>query len=814
MVTDAIPDAELQATEYSQEPSLLLTPDPLAGLGKANRTLLDNGVAEWNGTVIQPQPFTISDSWNRLSVTEPLHDDTERRIMEKGVTKSTKRNLMEQVYSMARSQSYVLMLFVMMAWSLLYHSWLTFVLMIVSCVVWMYPNSQGFCLKISPYIAIYAQALVLVQFLYGLDLTQAELPDEKPVFLRQIGFEKSRHSPPWRPILLKFVFTVLFWVTVKQRTIEARRNKEEHRKDVEQSVAVVDNQHEGRPPLQTAVTLSSSTVSYLRQLITKYWVVVNLCLLLAISLQNPVVIYRIIYMAFFQVFVNCFQAFFHNQSRLATMLGKYHKKHTGIFSVLKGAVSPRGDARKRVFAGKSDSSLKNDIKIRVEEPEEERNFPRVKEYMEKIGERCRSFADYHCLIVNYAWRFTEIHIDKAIAFTMLHICVQEISAMNIPYIIYIAVTLPRPKYTKKMSFIAGVWTSFVIVLKMIYQMEFIKEENLSVFCEDVYGVNGTVHAPAWVGLHKTTQVFTYSMNYILLTILLAFRSIVELRQSLHRYEHGEITPIRGILFNDITRKDADVDLCCCLKYLINFFFYRFGLEVCLMTAVVTIGLRSDMISVIYGAFLLVTLALTREKLARIWPYMTAGLTGSFVWQYILCVGIPKAFCQVYPWTNWDHNMIEWLFLPDFIIPPNPIKLYADFFLLLFVSLQLRVFHIEANERDYVGGSNESVVDRGRGHGRKALLKVKADEKVEVNNAGVPDFIGKSHTLLDRLKRIVFVYLYWLTLSMVFVAGTSRVTLFAFGYVVGCFIFLWVGNSLFLRPIRLALALLVVVDCAN
>lgn len=68
-------------------------------------------------------------------------------------------------------------------------------------------------------------------------------------------------------------------------------------------------------------------------------------------------------------------------------------------------------------------------------------------------------------------------------------------------------------------------------------------------------------------------------DYILLTILFAFRSIVELRQSLYRYEHGDLTPIRGVLFNNITRKDADIDMCNCLKYFANFFFYRFGLEV-------------------------------------------------------------------------------------------------------------------------------------------------------------------------------------------------------------------------------------------
>ena len=49
---------------------------------------------------------------------------------------------------------------------------------------------------------------------------------------------------------------------------------------------------------------------WLRTIIAKYWVAINLSLLLFISIRNPVVAYRVIYMSFFLMFVNTFQVNF------------------------------------------------------------------------------------------------------------------------------------------------------------------------------------------------------------------------------------------------------------------------------------------------------------------------------------------------------------------------------------------------------------------------------------------------------------------------------------------------------------------------
>lgn len=52
--------------------------------------------------------------------------------------------------------------------------------------------------------------------------------------------------------------------------------------------------------------------------------------------------------------------------------------------------------------------------------------------------------------------------------------------------------------------------------------------------------------------------------------------------------------------------------------------------------------------------------------------------------------------------------------------------------------------------------------------------------------------------LNSIKKSVLLSFYWLTLGIIFLTGTNRVNLFALGYLVGSFIFLWEGNEFYLR----------------
>ncbi|CAG2057034.1 unnamed protein product, partial [Timema podura] len=114
---------------------------------------------------------------------------------------------------------------------------------------------------------------------------------------------------------------------------------------------------------------------------------------------------------------------------------------------------------------------------------------------------------------------------------------------------------------------------------------------------------------------------------------------------------------------------------------------------------------------------------------------------------------------------------------------------GDFILLAFVCRQSVVFRIErrySSSQDYPGGSNRDITKE-------------CEEPGFINP--VPDFITFTRSWLDVVKRVVFQVSLWVTLGLVFLAGTNRVNVFSLGYLVGTFVFLWQGEEMYLIPVQ-------------
>lgn len=68
-------------------------------------------------------------------------------------------------------------------------------------------------------------------------------------------------------------------------------------------------------------------------------------------------------------------------------------------------------------------------------------------------------------------------------------------------------------------------------------------------------------------------------NHLQILLLLVFEAIVYRRQEHHRRQH-QLAPLPAqAVCIEGTRQQLDRDLLSCVKYFVNFFFYKFGLEV-------------------------------------------------------------------------------------------------------------------------------------------------------------------------------------------------------------------------------------------
>lgn len=132
-----------------------------------------------------------------------------------------------------------------------------------------------------------------------------------------------------------------------------------------------------------------------------------------------------------------------------------------------------------------------------------------------------------------------------------------------------------------------------------------------------------------------------------------------------------------------------------------------------------------------------------------------------------------------------------IWLPAPTLREHAGRLVLDFLLLMCACRQMLVFRIEKQyeNAEFPGGSNKSVVN-------------------EIDNLGsgeVPlethDFVSIQKNWLDILKCAIFLGCFWITLAIVFLAGTNHVNIFSIGYLIGSFIFLWQGADFYLRPIN-------------
>jgi hypothetical protein len=71
-----------------------------------------------------------------------------------------------------------------------------------------------------------------------------------------------------------------------------------------------------------------------------------------------------------------------------------------------------------------------------------------------------------------------------------------------------------------------------------------------------------------------------------------------------------------------------------------------------------------------------------------------------------------------------------------------------------------------------------------------------------------DFVTNKRHRLDQIKYAIFMYGVWIVLSIVYLAGTTRLSLFGLGYLIACFCFLWCEQDFLTKKVTVMLRLYV------
>uniref|UniRef100_A0A8C3IIS5 Piezo-type mechanosensitive ion channel component n=1 Tax=Chrysemys picta bellii TaxID=8478 RepID=A0A8C3IIS5_CHRPI len=738
-------------------------------------------------------------------------------------------------------------------WSITHNSWLTFVLLIWSCIIWMVRDRRRYAMCSSPFLAIYGNILVVLNFFVGFNISQEELFPEIPTSVLT-DFDLKPYSLPCVHLGVKIFYAFTFWLLLRQHMIKRHM---EQKQETLTEVTVGANERE--IPHNPLLEIFGSLI---KGMLVKYWIYFCAAMFFIVSFNGKVVIYKILYIMLFLFCVALYQVHYEWWRRILKYFWLTVVSYSMVvliavyayqFKTISGYHSSQnlsGTRDKRVYKLKdlgldqydtvelfakillpstfllacilqlryfSEDFLKitdlSNIPIKHECTSGRYvNRPAHCTFLFLVGE-----PNKWCLVIDklaslllqllekfhktqvLAWRVLELHILKIVSTWVIWITLQEVSLMNYPFFVLWVFALPYPKIRPHASKICTVWSCVMVICKMMYQLKFVRPHDYSSNCLQVSILEHSVLYVAPVdpadwcgGLRKCgDNVLPCLKNHLTILALMVIEVTVYHHQLFYRTQNQLMPPVTGIIFDTITREHLDDGLLSCIKYFINYGFYKFGLEVCLIMAVNVIKQRMDFYALLHGCWLIYLLHRRRRKaVAEVWLRYCSFLASVMTFQYLLCIGFPPAFCKDYPWrtSRWTihSNLIKWLYLPDFTL--FSCLLPDDFLLLLFASLQWQVFKDE----------------------NKACVRIEAGDNVEISReldpaalsqySPVPNFIH-CRSYLDMAKVVVFGYHFWFVLCLIFITGTTRINIFCLGYLMACFYFMIFGSSLLLKPVK-------------
>ncbi|XP_017714763.1 PREDICTED: piezo-type mechanosensitive ion channel component 1 [Rhinopithecus bieti] len=712
-------------------------------------------------------------------------------------------------------QSYVCALIAMMVWSITYHSWLTFVLLLWACLIWTVRSRHQLAMLCSPCILLYGMTLCCLRYVWAMDL-RPELPTTLgPVSLRQLGLEHTRY--PCLDLGAMLLYTLTFWLLLRQFV------KEKLLKRAEAPAALTEVTVADTEPTRTQ-TLLQSLGELVKGVYAKYWIYVCAGMFIVVSFAGRLVVYKIVYMFLFLLCLTLFQVYYSLWRKLLkafwwlvvayTMLvliavytfqfqdfPAYWRNLTGFtdeqlgdlgleqFSVSElfssilvpgffllacilqlhyfhrpfmqltdmEHVSPPGRRLPR-WAHRQDAVSGTPLlqqQQQQQEEEEEEEGPRAEGLGMATPHQATQVPEGAAKWGLVAERLLELAAGFSDVLSRVQVFLRRLLELHVFKLVAVYTVWVALKEVSVMNLLLVVLWAFALPYPRFRPMASCLSTVWTcviIVCKMLYQL-------------KVVHPQEYSSN--------CTEVLTPVGGDGRKLQAAVFTapPSQGSCFRAVGPRGLPGGS------------ILWTLE---LSVLKTPGVREvipmdpvgDQVSGSEAAGQQVRMGYLRPQAGQALPNMTLP-PPDYPWRWSRAVPMNSA-------------LIKWLYLPDFFRSPNSTNLISDFLLLLCASQQWQVFSAERTEEwQCMAGVNTDRLEPLRG---------------EPNP--VPNFIH-CRSYLDMLKVAVFRYLFWLVLVVVFVTGATRISIFGLGYLLACFYLLLFGTALLQRDTR---ARLVLWDC--
>ncbi|KAM6163885.1 piezo-type mechanosensitive ion channel component 2-like [Rhynchocyon petersi] len=658
-------------------------------------------------------------------------------------------------------------------WSITYNSWVSFVLLLWACVIWMARDRRALALFSAPGLVLYANLLLLLSFCVGLRLSQEELFPGVPGWLLT-DLDLQPYPQPGLHLAIKSFYAVSLWLLLRQRVLE-RQVQAQAEADAQREDSGASHEP-SRPPGVLVGVLGS----FARSLLVKYWIYICAAMFFIVSFDGKVVVYKIVYVFLFLCWLALYQVHYPTWRRflkyfwmvvvsysMMVLIAVYTYQFQTVSAFFNQTLGFSEEGLRDVGLEQFDTTelfsrillptafllacilqlhyfnedfLKTTsvhvTSAKFRGASDSLGLNRGKAAMRKLADEAdggtgdwdvisdKAVAGFLKLLEMgtgmqvFLWRVLEIHAVTLVASIVIWLMLQEVSLMNSIFYISWVAALPYAKLRTHARRVCTLWACVVVVCKMMYQLKCVKPSVYSSNCSEVWQENSThpsaellatsvlylqpVDPAEWLGALRKCQdrVLPCLQRQLTILALMTLEVTVRRHQRFHRLQNLLPDPPMDNLTDTITRAHLDDGLLTAFLYFVNYGFYKFGLELCLVAALNAIGQRMDFYSLIH-------------------------------WQVFV-----------------DEN--------------------------------------------------------------KALVRMQAGDNVEISRAlrpedlpqlsPVPNFIFY-RSYLDMVKVVVFRYHYWFVLCLVFLTGTMRINILGAGYLVAFGYLMLHGRHLLLKPVQ-------------